>query len=141
MLRITAFVVGAVLLVPGQVLAVDREKAPDGARAYIMWPYNGAVIEGGKFWVRMGLQNMGVAPAGTRKAETGHHHLLIDADLTNMDEPIPNNKNNLHFGGGQTEARLELPPGKHTLQMVLGDFDHVPHDPPVMSEKITITVP
>lgn len=141
MLRIAAFMVGAVLLAPGQGWAAEREKAPDDAKAYIMWPYNGSVIQGGKFWVRMGLQNMGVAPAGTRKAETGHHHLLVDTDLTNLDEPIPNNKNNLHFGAGQTEARLELPPGKHTLQMVLGDADHIPHDPPVMSEKITITVP
>ncbi|WP_448192225.1 DUF4399 domain-containing protein [Azospirillum sp. sgz301742] len=139
MLRIAAFIVGAVLLVPAQSLA-DREKAPDGARAYIIWPYDGAVIQGGKFWVRMGLQNMGLTPAGIRKPDAGHHHLLVDTELKNFDEPIPNNKQNLHFGTGQTEARLELPPGKHTLQMVLGDADHVPHDPPVMSQKITITV-
>jgi hypothetical protein len=138
-MRIAAFVVGTVLLVPGHVLA-DREKAPDGARAYIIWPYDGAVIQGGKFWVRMGLQNMGLTPAGIRKPDAGHHHLLVDTELKNLDEPIPNNKQNLHFGAGQTEARLELPPGKHTLQMVLGDVDHVPHDPPVMSQKITITV-
>ncbi len=118
-----------------------RAKAPDGARAYIMWPNNGAVVSGGKLWVRMGLQNMGVAPAGIRKDDTGHHHLLVDTDLATYDEPIPNNKQSLHFGGGQTEVRLELPPGKHTLQMVLGDADHVPFDPPVMSQKITITVP
>ncbi|MCG5243783.1 DUF4399 domain-containing protein [Azospirillum doebereinerae] len=120
--------------------AAEREAAPEGARAYIMWPKDGAVIDGGKFWVRMGLQNMGVAPAGIRRERTGHHHLLIDTDLTNPDEPIPSDKQHLHFGGGQTEARLELPPGRHTLLMVLGDADHVPHNPPVTSPKITITV-
>jgi len=114
--------------------------APPGARVYIVWPGNGTVINGGKFWVRMGLQNMGIAPAGVRRDNTGHHHLLIDVDLPPMDEPIPNNKNHLHFGGGQTEARIELPPGKHTLQLLLGDADHVPFDPPVYSEKVTITV-
>ena len=138
--RIAALLVGAVLLAPVPALA-QREKAPDGARAYIIWPPDGAVIQGGKFWVRMGLQNMGLTPAGIRKPDAGHHHLLIDTDLKNLDEPIPNNKQNLHFGVGQTEARIELPPGRHTLQMVLGDVDHVPHDPPVMSQKITITVP
>jgi hypothetical protein len=117
-----------------------RATAPKDARAYIIWPSNGAVIDGGKFWVRMGLQNFGVAPAQVRRDNTGHHHLIIDKDLPPLDEPIPNDKSHLHFGGGQTEARVELPPGKHTLQMLLGDADHVPHDPPVMSNKITITV-
>ncbi|HYH38066.1 MAG TPA: DUF4399 domain-containing protein [Azospirillum sp.] len=140
MTRIAALLLGTVLLVPAPALA-DREKAPDGARAYIIWPHDGTVIPGGKFWVRMGLQNMGLTPAGIRKPDAGHHHLLIDAELTNLDEPIPNNKQNLHFGSGQTEARLELPPGRHTIQMVLGDTDHVPHDPPVVSQKITVIVP
>lgn len=143
MLRTAMIAVGALLLLPlflaGQGMA-DRAKAPDDARAYILWPPNGTVIAGGKFWVRMGLQNMGIAPAGVSHADTGHHHLLIDTELTNPDEPIPNDKQHLHFGAGQTEARLELPPGTHTLQMVLGDADHIPHNPPVMSEKVTITV-
>lgn len=130
----------AVLLLASLPAAAEREAAPEGARAYIMWPKDGAVIQGGKFWVRMGLQNMGVAPAGIRRERTGHHHLLIDTDLTNPDEPIPSDRQHLHFGGGQTEARLELPPGRHTLMMVLGDADHVPHNPPVTSPKITITV-
>ena len=119
----------------------QRMKAPEGARAYIIWPHDGSRIEGGKFWVRMGLQNFGVAPAGTNNENTGHHHLLVDAELPPLDEPIPNDANHLHFGGGQTEARLELPPGEHTIQMLVGDADHVPHDPPVMSERITIRVP
>lgn len=138
--RVAMIVAAALLLLPGAALA-EREKAPDGARAYIMWPPNGAVIPGGKLWVRMGLQNMGVAPAGIRKEQTGHHHLLVDSELANLDEPIPNTRQSLHFGGGQTEVRLELPPGRHTIQMVVGDADHVPHDPPVMSNKVTITVP
>ena len=138
--RVAMIVAAALLLLPGAALA-EREKAPDGARAYIMWPPNGAVIPGGKLWVRMGLQNMGGAPAGIRKEQTGHHHLLVDSELANLDEPIPNTRQSLHFGGGQTEVRLELPPGRHTIQMVVGDADHVPHDPPVMSNKVTITVP
>jgi len=120
--------------------AAGRTKAPQGAKAYIIWPRNGAVIKGGKFWIRMGLQNMGIAPAGTEKDNTGHHHLIIDEELPPMDEPIPNDAHHLHFGGGQTEARIELPKGKHTLQLLLGDANHVPHDPPVLSERITINV-
>jgi hypothetical protein len=115
--------------------------SPENAQVYFIWPSDGTVIHGGKFWVRMGLRNMGVAPKGTDVAGTGHHHLLIDTDLPeNMDEPIPNDRNHLHFGAGETEARVELPPGRHTLQLVLGDKDHVPHNPPVYSKKITVTV-
>jgi hypothetical protein len=74
-------------------------------------------------------------------AKTGHHHLLIDTDLPGkMDEPIPNDRNHLHFGAGETEARVELPPGRHTLQLLLADKDHIPHDPPVYSKQITVTV-
>jgi hypothetical protein len=115
--------------------------APENAQVYFIWPSDGTVIHGGKFWVRMGLRNMGVAPKGTDVAGTGHHHLLIDTDLPeNMDEAIPNDRNHLHFGAGETEARVELPPGRHTLQLLLGDKDHMPHNPPVYSKKITVTV-
>jgi len=117
------------------------EPAPEGAKVYIIWPGDGTVIKGGKFWLRMGLIKMGIAPAGVEKAETGHHHLIIDAELPPMDEPIPNDSNHLHFGKGQTEARIELPPGSHTLQLLLGDANHIPHNPPVESEKITVVVP
>jgi hypothetical protein len=120
--------------------AAERLPAPENAEAYIIWPPNGAVISGGKFWLRMGLRNMGVAPKGVERKNTGHHHVLIDTDLPDMDKEIPSDRNHLHFGAGETEARIELPPGKHTLQLLLGDKDHVPHDPPVMSKKITITV-
>ncbi len=125
----------------GVPAAPKRKPAPDGARAYIIWPSDGTVIKGGKFWLRMGLQGIGVAPAGVDKPYTGHHHLLINADIPPLDEPIPNNAKHIHFGAGQTEARIELPPGRHTLQLLLGDLDHVAHDPPVTSQRITVIVP
>jgi hypothetical protein len=113
---------------------------PASPQVYFIWPYDGSVIKGGKLWVRMGLRNMGVAPKGTALPHTGHHHILIDTGLPSMTEPIPNDRNHLHFGAGETEARIELPPGTHTLQLLLGDMNHVPHKPPVVSKKITITV-
>ncbi|RJG00408.1 DUF4399 domain-containing protein [Noviherbaspirillum sedimenti] len=114
--------------------------SPQNAQVYFIWPGDGTVIQGGKFWLRMGLRNMGVAPKGVDFPNVGHHHLIIDAELPAMDQPIPSDRNHLHFGAGETEARIELPPGKHTLQLLLGDRDHRPHDPPVVSKKITITV-
>ena len=113
---------------------------PAGPHVYFIWPYDGTVITGGKFWVRMGLRNMGVAPKGTAVPNTGHHHILINTAVPSMTEPIPNDRNHLHFGAGETEARIELPPGTHTLQLLLGDLNHVPHKPPVLSKKITVTV-
>ena len=83
---------------------------------------------------------MGVAPAGVEKEKTGHHHLIVDAELPDLDKPVPSDANYRHFGGGQTEVVLELSPGTHTLQLLLGDFLHIPHTPPVKSDKITITV-
>ncbi len=116
------------------------EPSPEGAKVYIVWPSNGTVIKGGKFWLRMGLTGMGIAPAGTVFPGTGHHHVIIDSELPAMDEPIPNDENHLHFGKGQTEARIELPKGKHTLQLLFGDSGHTPHTPPLFSPQITITV-
>lgn len=127
-------------LLPAIPVQSARVQSVENAQVYFIWPADGAVLTNGKFWVRMGLRNMGVAPKGTDVAKTGHHHLIIDADLPPMDEPIPNDRNHLHFGAGETEARVELPPGKHTLQLLLGDMNHVPHDPPVVSKKITIAV-
>jgi hypothetical protein len=128
-------------LLPVAPSLAGAASAPENAQVYFIWPSDGTVIHGGKFWVRMGLRNMGVAPKGTDVAGTGHHHLLIDIDLpANMDEAIPNDRNHLHFGAGETEARIELPPGPHTLQLMLGDKDHVPHKPPVYSKKITVIV-
>lgn len=132
-------VLAAALFLPGSSLA-GPTAAPPNAAVYFIWPSDGTVISGGKFWVRMGLRNMGVAPKGSDVPNTGHHHLLIDTDLPNMDEPIPNDRNHLHFGAGETEARVELPPGKHTLQLLMGDKDHIPHNPPIQSKRITVTV-
>ena len=116
-------------------------EAPVDAFAYIIWPQNGEVIPGGDFVVLFGLHGMGTAPAGVDKPHTGHHHLLIDTDLPPLDQPIPADDHFVHFGRGQTEYHLVLPKGQHTLQLLLGDANHIPHTPPVMSERITITVP
>ena len=120
--------------------AMAAEPSPPGTRLSIVWPKNGTVIKGGKFWLRMGLRGMGVAPAGVQVPGTGHHHVIVDSELPPMDEPIPTDANHLHFGKGQTEARIELPKGEHTLQLLLGDAGHVPNTPPLTSEKITIVV-
>ena len=122
------------------VAMADRKPMPEDAKVYILWPADGQVIHGGKFWIRMGLSGAGVAPAGIDKAGTGHHHILVDTDLPPLDQEIPNDKNHLHFGLGQTEAHLDLPPGRHTLQLLFADDVHVPHDPALYSKKITITV-
>jgi hypothetical protein len=87
-----------------------------------------------------GTRNFGVAPAGVNRPNTGHHHLLIDVPLPPLDQPIPNDRNHLHFGLGQTETVIELTPGRHTLQLLMADADHVPHNPPVMSRQITVYV-
>jgi len=131
----------AVALASLPAAALAQGKAPPkDALLYFIWPQNGGIIKGG-FWCRFGLRNMGVTHAGEDFPNSGHHHLLIDVkDPLDVNEPIPQDKNHLHFGAGQTEARLELPPGKHTLQLVLGDGKHYPFSPPLVSEKITITV-
>ena len=125
-------------LITGAALA--RTPAPQGAEVYFITPADGDTVSS-PVTVKFGLKGMGVAPAGTDKANTGHHHLLIDvAGTPAPDQPLPADANHKHFGGGQTEASIELSPGKHTLQLIMGDKSHIPHDPPVMSEKITITV-
>lgn len=114
--------------------------APENAFAYIVWPTDGEVIPGGDFVVLFGLHGMGTAPAGVDKEHTGHHHLLINTDLPPLDKAIPADDNHVHFGRGQTEYQIKLPPGDHTLQLLLGDANHIPHTPPVMSERITVHV-
>lgn len=126
-----------IMAVPGQ--AIELTPAPEGADVYFLSPLDGAVVTS-PVVVAFGLKGMGVAPAGVEKEKTGHHHLLIDTDLPNLELPIPADGQHKHFGGGQTETVIELPPGKHTLQLLLGNYLHVPHDPPVCSERITITV-
>ncbi|MBS1191777.1 MAG: hypothetical protein H6R10_3569 [Rhodocyclaceae bacterium] len=115
--------------------------APANAHLYIGYPNDGQVVPAGKpFRVWFGLRNMGVAPKDVKFPNTGHHHLLIDTELPPFDQEIPSDKNHLHFGAGETETQLELPPGKHTLQLLMGDDRHIPHNPPIYSKKITITV-
>jgi hypothetical protein len=116
-----------------------RTPAPENARVYIISPADGETVSN-PVTVKFGLEGMGVAPAGVKVPNTGHHHLLVDSDLPPLDKPIPSDKNHIHFGKGQTQTTLTLLPGKHTLQLLLGDANHIPHSPPVVSEKITITV-
>lgn len=114
--------------------------APEGAAVYFVSPMDGQTVSS-PLTVRFGLEGLGVAPAGVERDSTGHHHLLVDVDdLPAMDQPVPADDRHIHFGGGQTQTTLELSPGEHTLQLLVGDHLHVPHEPPVMSEKITITV-
>jgi len=119
---------------------MPRSESAEGAVIYIISPGDGDVVTS-PVTIRFGLKGMGVAPAGTSFAKTGHHHLLVDVEeLPDLGKPMPADSSHLHFGGGQTEHELVLPPGTHTLQLVLGDRVHVPHKPALVSEKITITV-
>lgn len=113
--------------------------APEGAKAYIVAPKHGEVVTS-PVKVVFALSGMGVAPAGMQKENTGHHHLLIDTSVPDLSKPIPADDKHKHFGGGQTETTIELSSGQHTLQLLLADFSHIPHTPPVMSEQITIIV-
>lgn len=145
----TATLAAALMLAGASFAPLHAEEAaapaaqwPADAKAYIISPKDGAKVKG-PVTVVFGLKGLGVAPAGVEKAKTGHHHLLIDADLPKGDElndPLPKDEHHMHFGGGQTETTIELAPGKHTLQLVMGDANHVPHNPPVVSQKVTITV-
>jgi len=123
------------------VLANDLvSKSPADAKLYIIEPIDGATVSK-TFKVKFGLSGMGVAPAGTNIENTGHHHLLIDIDNTpDLTKPLPATDQIRHFGGGQTETELTLTPGEHTLQILLGNYAHIPHDKPVISKIITITV-
>ncbi len=135
-----AIAVAFALGLAAPALAADRTPSPPGAVVYFISPSDGATVSN-PVTIRFGLKGMGVAPAGTEKDKTGHHHLLIDvAALPPLDEPIPMDDQHRHFGGGQTEVTLDLPPGEHTLQLLLGDLNHIPHEPPVLSPKITVTV-
>ncbi len=139
MIRTFAAAAVAALLIVGAADAGDQTPSPPGAIVYIVSPADGATVSS-PVTVVFGLKGMGVAPAGTDKENTGHHHLIIDAPLPPLDEPIPADDHHVHFGGGQTETTIELAPGTHTLQLLLADQNHVPHEPPVVSDRITITV-
>jgi len=118
---------------------LTRTPSAEGARIYFIGIADGDELKNPVI-VRFGLSGMGVAPAGTENPKTGHHHLLIDTELTDPSLPIPADDQHRHFGGGQTEVSLELSPGPHALQLVLADHRHVPHDPAVVSDRIVITV-
>jgi hypothetical protein len=134
------FLIAALALGASLALAQERTPSPPGAEVYIVSPVNGAKVHS-PVRVVFGLKGMGVAPAGVKFENTGHHHLLIDTAVpADLSAPLPANDKIVHFGKGQTEASITLPPGKHTLQLVLGDLNHIPHNPAVISKKITITV-
>jgi len=130
----------ALLAFPLAALAQERTPSPPGAEVYIISPKDGAKVSN-PVVVQFGLKGMGIAPAGMKAENSGHHHLLIDTNApTNMAAPLASTENVKHFGKGQTETSLTLTPGKHTLQLLLADQNHIPHDPPVISKRITITV-
>jgi hypothetical protein len=119
--------------------AMPRTPAPEGARVFFIAPADGAVVTG-TFTVEFGVEAMAVVRAGDNAPASGHHHLLIDTDLPDLGLPIPADANHVHFGDGRTSTELTLPAGEHTLQLLFGDHLHIPHDPPVYSGRITVTV-
>ncbi len=131
----------ALAAVAASALAADlpRSPAPKDVELYFISPAEGETVTS-PVTVRFGLRGMGIAPAGMAMENTGHHHLLIDADPPPYNLPIPADAKHVHFGKGQTEAQVELSPGKHRLQLLLADHLHIPHDPPVVSKPITIVV-
>ncbi|NNE53750.1 MAG: DUF4399 domain-containing protein [Sulfitobacter sp.] len=136
------FALGASVLLAGAAFADGhRNAAPEEARAYIVSPADGETVSN-PVTIVFGLEGMGVAPAGTEREKTGHHHLLINTDPgeLDLDTSLPATDQIVHFGGGQTQVTTDLPAGTHTLRLLLGDLNHVPHDPPVMSEEVTVTV-
>ncbi|MEO0345840.1 MAG: DUF4399 domain-containing protein [Pseudomonadota bacterium] len=119
--------------------ALPRTTAPEGARAFIIAPEDGATVSS-PFTVTFGAENITVIAAGDNTPESGHHHLIVNAPLPDFGLPIPKSDQYLHFGGGQTETELTLEPGQYELQLLFGDYLHIPHDPPVYSDVVTITV-
>jgi Domain of unknown function (DUF4399) len=130
-----------ICLLAAFAVAADRVAAPAGAEVYFITPHDGATLHG-PVTVRFGLKGAGIAPAGVKFDNTGHHHLLVDTDFGELkaDAPLPATDKILHFGKGQTETELSLAPGKHTLQLVFADYLHTSFDPPLVSKKITVTV-
>jgi hypothetical protein len=135
-----ALIITALLISASVAFAQERTPAPAGAEVYIIAPKNGAHVHS-PLLVQFGLKGMGIAPAGIKFDNTGHHHLLIDTDApADLAAPLPATDKIVHFGKGQTETSLTLAPGRHTLQLLLADQNHIPHSPPLLSRKITITV-
>ena len=120
-------------------VALPRTASPEGARLFFITPADGDTVTS-PVTIEFGLEGMAVVAAGVEEAHSGHHHLIVDAALPDLGLPIPANENYIHFGDGSTSTELALEPGQHTLRLLLGDHLHIPHDPPVTSETITITV-
>ena len=136
--NILSFLLSVFFLIP--LSAVEKSSSPEKAMLYIISPLDGDTVSS-PVKVIFGLNGMGVAPAGIKMKNTGHHHLLIDLDqLPDINLPIPSDDHHKHFGKGQTEAFIELDKGEHTLQLILGDHMHIPHEPPIISKKIRIKV-
>lgn len=129
------------LLMASACAQAGETPAPANAKVYFINLKDGDTVTS-PVTIRFGLSGMGIAPAGTQVENTGHHHLIIDDTIEGaaLDEAIPMDERHLHFGKGQTEGVITLPKGKHTLQLVLADWTHIPHKPPVMSERIAVTV-
>ena len=135
---IAGLLLGASLL--ANAADIPRTPSPAGAEVYIISPTDGATVRG-TFKVQFGLKGMGVAPAGVDVPDTAHHHLLVDLkEQPDLNAPLPNNDNVRHFGKGQTETEITLSPGKHTLQLIMGDKSHIPLNPSIESKKITVNV-
>jgi Domain of unknown function (DUF4399) len=142
-IRFSALVCSSVVVVAiaSAALAQTQTPSPQGAAVYFINLKDGDTVTS-PFKVQFGLTGMGIAPVGVQNERTGHHHLLIDSKLSDeeLKRPIAADAKHVHFGGGQTETTVTLPPGSHTLQLVLGDWSHIPHNPPVMSPVVTVTV-
>lgn len=135
-----ALLCSLIFLITPEALAQNLvSHAPEEAQAYIVEPVDGAILPE-TFTVKFGLSGMDLAPAGVEKENTGHHHLLIDQPEFALDTSLPSTEQIRHFGKAQTETELTLSPGEHTLQLILGNYAHVPHDNPVVSEPIEIIV-
>lgn len=140
MRRVTIISALALLL---SVTIAEAHSPPKHAKVHFINLQQGDVVKS-PFKVKFGIQGFGITPAGTkgkRRHSAGHHHLLVGVEkLPDLDAPIPSDEHHIHFDQGETEALLKLPPGRHTLQLLLGDEEHEPQDPPLFSEKITIRV-
>ena len=124
---------------PAPAATMPRKTSPQGAMVYIISPENGEEVQS-PVTVVFGIKGAGIAPAGIDLPNTGHHHLIVDSELASMATPIPADAQHIHFGGGQTEATVELSAGEHVLQLALGDYLHIPHDPPLLSDPVTVQV-
>lgn len=139
LVRVMALLLAFAPLFAGSPRADERNPAPKKAKVFFLDLKDGQTIPA-KITIHFGISGMELAAAGSSRPNTGHHHLLIDSELPPLDQPIPSDFNHIHFGRGQDEMELSLTPGAHTLQLLLGDGNHVPHDPPVVSPVIHVSV-